>query len=238
MTINIIHPTRNRKEQAFKTASKWLFNADRPDLIDYTFSIDIDDSEKWYSVVKMMPKPFSNYSKDLYVIKNNNKSAIQAINFAAGYIHLRSNEGENYLLLVVSDDTDSPEHWDTLLLNELNGKSDFCAKVDDGLQPTLVTMPIMDRIYYERYGYIYNPEYRHMFCDQELTAVAIMIGKYIKLPLTFNHLHYTTGKTPKDALNARNDATWYQGETLFNERMKTNFGIDNPVVPYSSIIWR
>ena len=239
MEIKIIHPTRNRKEQAFKTASKWLEKSDRPGLIDYYFSVDTDDIDKWYSIVKIMPKPLvSNYIQDLFVLKNDNKSAIEAINYAAWYIDQYADTAEKYLLIVVSDDTDAPEHWDTLLLKELEGKSDFVAKVNDGLQHTLVTMPIMDRIYYERYGYLYHPDYKHMFCDQELTAVAIMTGKYIKLPLTFHHLHYTTGKSPYDEINRRNDATWAQGEALFNERLKTNFDIENPVVPYSSIIWK
>lgn len=219
MKISIIHPTRNRLEHAYKTAMKWHNNADSVDNFEYILSVDEDDISD-YSIF-----PLS------FILYNTNKSAIEAINNGAKI-------AIGNILIVVSDDTDCPEHWDTLLLNELKGKSDFCAKVDDGLQPTLVTMPIMDRFYYSRYGYIYHPDYLHMHCDQELTAVAIMTCKYIKLPLTFNHLHYSTGKTPKDALNLKNDATWYQGESLFNERLKTNFGISQPVVPYSAIQWR
>lgn len=224
MKIIIIHPTRERTEQANLTARKWIDRAN--EAPEYWLSIDSNDKSDYGD------KNWNGVS----FITGSNKSAIEAINSAAK--HVSTSSFKEYILIVVSDDTDCPEHWDTLLLNELKGKSDFCAKVNDGLQPTLVTMPIMDRVYYERYGYIYEPGYNHLFCDQELTAVSMMTGKYIKLPLTFNHLHYSTGQTPKDALNLRNDSTWYQGETLFNERLKTNFGIDNPVVPYSSIQWR
>lgn len=231
--ITIIHPTRGRKKIALDTAWKWLACADDPFNIEYIFSVDNNDTEKWTSVIYMQPKGVENSIHALLVTKNDNNSAIGAINNAA-----KVAAGD--ILIVVSDDTDCPEHWDTLLLKELEGKSDFCAKVDDGLQPTLVTMPVMDRIYYERYNYIYNPNYFHMFCDQELTAVAIMTDKYLKLPLTFNHLHYSTGKSPKDAINEKNDLSWPQGEGLFNERLKTNFGIpENEIVkPYSSIQWR
>ena len=124
------------------------------------------------------------------------------------------------------------------MLLAVKGKEDFLLKTDDGLQKTLVTLPIMDRKYYERFGYVYHPDYSHMFADQELTAVAIMTGKYVKLPLLFEHLHYSTGKTPKDVINSKNDSTWQQGERLFNERLKSNFGIENPVIPYSEIVWR
>jgi len=224
MNISVIHPSRHRPKEAVATACKWRDNAGF--VFEYILSLDNDD--------KALPdylKLFDNFGYTEKGCTYDNKSAIEAINKAA-----KVAIGD--ILVVISDDTDCPMGWDTLLLKELEGKTDFCAKVDDGIQPTLVTMPIMDRVYYERYGYIYHPDYKHMFCDQELTAVALMTGKYIKLPLTFNHLHYTTGKTPKDALNLRNDATWQQGERLFNKRLETNFGIDNPVMPYSNIIWR
>lgn len=154
-----------------------------------------------------------------------------AINYGA--LHSNGN-----IIIVVSDDFSCPEHWDTLLLEALKGKSDYCVKTQDGLQPTLMTLPIMDRVYYERFGYIYYPEYRHMFCDQEMTAVAHMLGKAISLPILFPHNHYTTGKFKRDAITARNNATWQQGKKLFNERLKFNFGIDNPVIQYSQIKWR
>jgi hypothetical protein len=96
----------------------------------------------------------------------------------------------------------------------------------------------MDRAYYTRFGYVYYPGYRHMFCDQEMTAVGHLLGKVIDLDMTFEHMHYSVGKSNYDEINRKNDATWSQGEALFNERLKTNFGIDNPVVPYSSIVWK
>lgn len=229
--ISIIHPTRNRKKQALKTMSKWLFNADKPHKIEYIFSVDNNDVEYWASKVRIMPKTFSTLSMDCLVIKNYNQNAIQAINYAAKF-------ALGDLFIIVSDDTDCPEHWDTLLLQAFEGKSDFCVKTDDGLQPTLITMPIMDRVYYERYGYVYFEGYRHLFADQELTSVALMTGKYIKLDLKFPHLHYSTGQSPKDEINVKNDLTWRQGELLFNERLKTNFGITEPVMQYSDIKWR
>lgn len=225
MKISVIHPSRGRPEQAAKTQSEWIwrtydngYGEGEPTWeVEFITSLDNDDP--------------SNYNMIDTVIRNDNKSAIEAINNAA-----KVATGD--ILVVISDDFDCFAAWDKYLIKYLDGKSDFCAKTDDGLQPTLITMPIMDRVYYERYGYIYEPSYRHMFADQELTSVAIMTGKYIKLPLLFPHNHYTTGKTPKDSINIRNDSTWVQGERLFNERLKTNFGIENPVVPYESIKWR
>lgn len=240
MKIKIIHPTRGRKNIALQTASRWMQMAERPFDIDYYFSVDNDDADKWASDIVILPRPYnlSAIEKHLCVLKHDNKSAIEAINWAASLIHVGTNGNENYLLVIISDDFDCQSNWDTKLLNHIKGRTDFCAKTIDGIQPTLITLPIMDRIYYERFGYVYHPAYQHMFCDQEMTAVAIMTGKYLKFPILFEHMHYSVGKAAKDAISLKNDATWQQGETLFNERLKTNFGIENPVVPYESIVWK
>lgn len=231
MKISIIHPTRGRKQQALTTANTWMRNSYNAENIEYIFSVDTTDIQEWCSRIEFFPYVFNNYLYSASVLKSDNKSAIEAINNAT-----KIATGD--LLVIISDDFDAPEHWDTLLIEALGGKSDFCAKTDDGLQPTLITMPVMDRIYYERYGYVYFEGYRHLFADQELTAVAMMTGKYIKLDLSFPHLHYSTGKSPKDEISVKNDLTWKQGEKLFNERLKTNFGIMEPVMQYSEIQWR
>lgn len=225
MKISVIHASRSRPQQCYDVVKKWIQRADIPrnHELEYIVSIDFDDDiEKYYPIEK-------EYWAQLVVQEN--KSAIEAINWGAKH-------ATGDVLISVSDDTDCPDKWMSKLIELICGKSDFCAKAEDGIQPTLVTMPIVDRLFYERYGYIYNSDYKHLFCDQELTAVAMMTGKYIKLPLTFPHLHYSIGGMKKDAINIKNDATWVQGETLFNERLKSNFGIENPVMEYKEIKWR
>lgn len=238
MKISIIHPTRGRKQMAFDTVYKWLSNADNLENISYCFSVDTDD--EWMpSCVQFAPNnctPDNLFTAN--VIKNNNKSAIEAINFAAKLIHINTNSKENYLLVIVSDDFSCPEHWDTLLLDALKGKSDFIVKTQDGIQKTLITLPILDRTYYERFGYVYFGEYQHLWCDTEMTVVAHYLGKVINLPIEFKHNHHSIGATPKDAISIKNDSTWMQGELLFNKRLKDNFGIKNPLIRYEDIQWR
>lgn len=216
--ISVVYPTKGRPKIAIETYHKWLSRADNMRTSDFLLSIDDSDN---YDYLDFSCK----------VLNMPNKNAVEAINSAAKYV-------KNDVIVVISDDFDCPQHWDTLLIEAIGNRKDFCAKTNDCLQPTLITLPIMDRVYYERYGYIYNPDYAHMFVDQEMTAVALMTGKYIKLDLTFEHLHYSTGKSKKDAINDRNNATWQQGERLFNERLKNNFGIEKPVMEYKDIVWR
>jgi hypothetical protein len=221
MKISIIHPSRGRAEKAFHTYQRWANNADGE--VEYILSLDNDFCDDYYL-------QFFYVDHLIKVCLMTNRSAIDAINNAA-------KKATGDLLIVVSDDFDCPEHWDTLLLEALAGQSDFLVKTKDGLQPTLITLPIMDRAYYNRFGYIYHPDYRHMFSDQEMTAVGHMLGRVVTLDIEFPHNHYTTGRNERDAISRRNDATWSQGERLFNERLKTNFGIENPVMAYGDIKW-
>lgn len=225
MKISIIHPTRQRASIAYSTFRNWTEKASDWNNFEYVMAVDTDDRPGQYQEFR------KNFALNFYIAMGNNKTAIEAINRAA-----EACTGD--LIVVISDDFDCPEHWDTLLLEALAGKEDFLVKTQDGLQKTLITLPIMDRKYYERFGYIYHPDYKHMHCDEEMTIVGHMLGKVITLPLLFPHNHYTTGKFKKDAISERNDATWAHGQHTLNRRAKGNFGIANPLVRREDIKWK
>lgn len=211
MKISILHASRSRPQMAHNTRHKWLSSALYPQNIEYILSLDDDDP-----LISKYDTPF--------ICNDTNRSAIDAFNRAA-------EQSMGQLLIAISDDFDCPLHWDKLLIDAIGDRTDFCAKTDDGQQSWIITLPIMDRVYYERFGYIYHPEYNHLFCDTEMTHVADMLGRKVTLPITFPHNHYTTGVNAKDAVNVKNDATWAQGEALYLERMKRNF-----YLPVSSIV--
>lgn len=207
MKISIIHPSRGRPEQAIQTVKNWIDKADDKEF-EYLLICDSDD-----------PLIYKYHQRTDFPVHNNHKSAIEAINSGA-----KRSTGD--ILIIVSDDFDCPEHWDTLLLEALKGKSDLCVKTSDGIQPFIITLPIMDRTYYNRFGYVYNPEYAHMFADLEMSCVAHGLGKYLKVDMEFKHNHYTALKQKPDAINIKNNRTWRQGQNTFMERHKINFGID------------
>lgn len=223
MKISVIHPSRSRPEMAKQTISKWVNRADN--AFEYILMHDSDERKLYETINSEFGYP------TVMVYTRDNKSAIEAINIGAKFAH-----GD--ILIIVSDDTDCPEHWDTLLLESLKDKSDYIVKTQDGLQKTLITMPIMDRAYYNRFGYIYHPDYLHMHCDEEMTIVGHMLDRVITLDLLFQHNHYTTGKMQMDAINVKNNSTWAHGQCTLDRRAKDNFGIVNPMVQRGDIQWR
>ena len=216
-TITIIHPSRSRPAMAFQTKNKWMSNALRPSEIEYILSVDNDDPQ-----LQDYNTEFK-YSADVTIKYNNNNSAMQAINVVAP-------DSKGNLIVVVSDDFDCFEGWDEYLLSHLQGDSDYIVKTSDGYMNSnwLITLPIMDRAYYNRFGYIYHPDYKHMWSDTEMTTVGHMLGKIIDLQnsnAVFKHRHYTINEMQKDAVIEKNDATWNQGKSLFLERFDRDFDL-------------
>lgn len=89
----------------------------------------------------------------------------------------------------------------------------------------LCTMSIMDRVYFNRTGYIFNPVYYSLWADNEETERSKILGcyKFVDIPI-FDHLHYSNGKAVKDALYKRND-TYKKDQVTFNQRKEINFGL-------------
>jgi hypothetical protein len=204
--ISIIHPSRSRPEKSYNTYRKWSDSAQYPDGVKWLCSLDWDDDISAY-----MDAYTVNGFPVMSPIINKNRSCVDAINNAAK--HWRC-DGD--ILLVVSDDTDCFSGWDTALLKAVEGKTDWILKTDDGIQPYIITMPCMDRAYYNRTGYIYHPDFEHMFCDTYMTCVADITGRKITSNLMFKHLNDTI----KDDLRKRTDGTWQQGQDTFIRLMK------------------
>jgi hypothetical protein len=212
LLISILHPTRSRPHKSLDTTSKWIKQVG----VDYELIVSIDDNDPYRDEYL---RRYSNYDPfKTKVISNPNRSAVDAINNAA-------QESKGNILIVVSDDSDCPDSWGKIIFKATEGKTDFVLKVFDGVQPWINTMPVMDRIYYNRFGYVYFPEYTHMFCDTEFTHVAHILERVIERnDILFPHLHYSVTKEGKDSIAARNDNTWNEGKQLYLKRFKENFG--------------
>jgi hypothetical protein len=76
----------------------------------------------------------------------------------------------------------------------------------DGLRPKedpLMTLTVMGFPLYKQFGYIYNPEYKSLYCDNEQTAVCHRLGKLAIAPYCIIRHEWTN--EPFDTLHARNE---------------------------------
>lgn len=211
--ISIIHPSRSRPKKSFDTIKRWIQRAGTDDL-EVIVSLDLDDPmlNEYARLYEQLP-----FAHTKVIMDNNN--AVKAINRAA-----RIAQGNT--LIVVSDDTDCCANWATKIIKYTEHKTDWVLKVQDGIQPKMITQPILDRVYFQRDGFIYNPAYDHAWADREFTEVAHRRKRVITKNMMFRHLHYSVLKNKKrDEQYARTDATFDSGKKIFLERQKMNFGL-------------
>lgn len=110
--------------------------------------------------------------------------------------------------------------------NSLVKDLDKCLHFPDGNRKDLITMSIMGRDYYNRFNYIYHPDYISLYCDNEQTEVAKMLGcyKYVDKQI-FEHLHPAYGKAVFDAQYQHTESFGNVDLQTYLKRKEANFGI-------------
>lgn len=197
--ISLIHPSRGRPRKAYEAATKWISRSGVNE-IEYILSIDEDEP--------FAPEYQRLFTELTYIVRPN-RSAVEAINNAA-----QKTTGD--LLVVMSDDFECPKNWGQIIEKTTRNKKDFLLKVHDGTQSWIVTLPIMDRAYYERLGHIYHPNFRHMFCDTWMTHQADATGKMVvRNEIVFKHNHYSVTREGRDEVSKKADSTWKSGMAAY-----------------------
>ena len=210
MKFSLIHPSRGRAKQAFKTALDWMTFAGDVE-VEHIISIDYSDSQKFEYI-----QLFTGISE---LIANDNKSVVEATNHAA-----KVATGD--VLIYLSDDFKCPENWGELLKSKILVE-DFIIKVNDCIHPfstAVLTIPIMSKSVYQKLGYFWHPEYKSMFCDEHLYWKAKLNNWLVMAPeLKFPHHHYSVGKAPHDETYKNSEANWDQGKAVFARHKAEGF---------------
>ena len=69
-----------------------------------------------------------------------------------------------------------PKPNDSFEISEIR-TNNYLLKTNDSTEGWICTLPIMDKEFYQSQGYVYNPIYKHLFCDTELTHIADITGR-------------------------------------------------------------
>jgi hypothetical protein len=207
-TIALIHPSRGRPDKARQAYEEWLKNADE----DFEYVISIDTSDPTQS------KYFANFINDCDLVQGDNRSIVDAVNLACSHVVAD-------IYVVMSDDFGCPKGWDTIIKQAMPLDRPAVIQVRDTIQDEIVTLPILNRLMYEKLGHVYHPRYFSMFADNDLTECAKIHGELIKLDVVFEHRHYVNKKAPMDATYERENSqkAWNVGKKFFEMRKRTGF---------------
>ena len=187
---------------------------------DYHVLISVDKDDQ-----SMYPLPVldGNYT----FVVGNSKNKIDALNR-----DINEFDYDFDILINMSDDMIfTKKGFDDIIRAEFYKDFNQYLHFNDGNQKSNVcTMHIVGREYYNRFKYIYHPDYISLWCDVENDIVAKQLGcyKYMGDDLQlFKHLHPAWGLAPQDALSIKTEdrALWIADEITFNKRKRKNFGI-------------
>jgi hypothetical protein len=95
---------------------------------------------------------------------------------------------------------------------------DAVVQSPDGLRlDNLITMPIVGRAWFDRFGYLYHPDYVALWCDNEMTDEAERIGHIIRHPVPIMR-HHWIGERGGDALLLANEREYHADAATYKRR--------------------
>jgi hypothetical protein len=133
------------------------------------------------------------------------------------------------ILLNISDDQfPIVKGYDDMIRQAMPESLDASLWFYDSHQTRINTQEILGRKYYDNQGYIYHPEYKSFFCDNEATEVAKQKEKLIfNETCIIKHLHPDWNEKSlhptNDNLYQKNSKFWQHDEELFAKRESCNF---------------
>ena len=172
MNIIVKFPTRNRPEKFREVFQRYHTFLSGKHNVRFVVSMDQDDAKMNTQEIKTFLDGYTNVS----YFYGNSSSKIEAINANL------DNLGEFDVILLASDDMIPNQNgYDDIIANamiESFPDTDGVLGFKDGRRPDdLITFTIMGRKYFDRFGYLYNPAYTSVFCDNEFTEVAKILNR-------------------------------------------------------------
>ena len=200
MKLLVKFPTRNRKDKFFKVFKKYQNLCEDLDNTYFLITLDNDDEDMSSSEVNDIFNTF----KNVKVVYGNSDSKIHAINRDIELV------GDWDIILLASDDmTPKVKGYDNIIRNKMKEyypDTDGILWFNDGHQGNnLNTLCILGKKYYDRFGYIYHPEYKSVWSDNEFMIVGNLLGKQTYFDeVIIEHEHPDWGYGGRDIIHQIN----------------------------------
>lgn len=146
-------------------------------------------------------------------------SKIHAIN--------RDLESPDWDWAVIGSDDMIPltQNWDEKIRAEaqrLFPDGDGIIWPQDGYNMRIPTIPIMGRKYYDRFGWVFDPRFKSLYCDDLLKIQSEKLGKIKQTTeIKFQHSHYRNRHRMRDELDKKNESFMKQDYELFRDIVRT-----------------
>lgn len=230
MRLVIKFPTRERPQKFVSVLDKYINFLSGMHDVHFVVSFDHDDpSMNNDNMLSLFNRINTQLNGNFHPICGKSTGKISAIN-----ADLEVVRGLNPDVILLASDDMIPVHggYDDVIARAMAKffpDTDGVLWFNDGFSGgnKLITLSILGRKYFDRFGYLYYPGYKSVFCDNEFTEVAKLLGKVVFIDHVIIQ-HQWVGATTPDALHARNESsdTYAHDQPLYQERLAKNFDLN------------
>lgn len=217
MKLLIKFPTRNRPNKFLKTLVRYIdYLDDKTTKIVVT--CDNDDVTMKDDYIKEVILNYDNVE----LLSGNHKSKIEAVNADLDKFDF------DIVLLASDDMIPMVKGYDTIIKNKMMEHypdTDGVLWFNDGYQGNkLNTLSIMGKKYYDRFNYIYSPDYLSVWCDNEFMDVANILNKQTYFDeVIIKHEHPDWGFGGRDDIHTLNSKHEAHDRMVYTSRKNNNF---------------
>jgi len=219
MNLIIKFPTRGRADKFLNVLNRYIeFMDDKSTKIIVSCDNDDETMKQGYVMDELSSM------ENVTVVFGDSKTKIEACN--------ADMEGVDFDIVLLASDDMVPQvrGYDTIIKEAMEDyfpDTDGVLWFNDGYQSRAMnTLCILGKKYYDRFSYIYHPDYISLWCDNEFTVVANMLGrqKYFERVI-IQHQHPAAGFGKIDNLYDVNNKYNDVDMTTFMRRQQNRFGL-------------
>ncbi len=220
MKILCKFPTRSRPQQLLKVLNLLHEKATDKENVFYLITFDNDDT----TMTHQLKCDVLDMTGRQAMIGGTSNNKIHACNR-----DMPVDDFEWDIVVLMSDDMiPQLDGWDDIIRSAMTKyypDTDGCLWFNDGYQPRICTLVIMGKVYYDRTGYLYHPDYHSLFADNEQTEVAQGLDKMTYFTtVLFKHEHYANNSmVTRDKLYDRNEALFNIDKQTYERRKAQGF---------------
>ena len=199
--------------------------------VSFLLSFDEDDATMNNVGMKNWFKPLG---KNVHVHFGHSKTKIEACN-----ADLDKAPDFDIILLASDDMIPVQEGYDDIICSDMEKyfpDTDGVLWYNDGLVgDALNTLSIMGKKYFDRFGYMYHPDYESVYCDNEFMESSRMLGKCEYIDNVIIKHEWVGMAEPNDPLHQKNhtlDLYHRDGNVLLSRRAN-NYGLKQEEIKYA-----
>ena len=218
MTVDFLFkfPTRQRRKKFFNVLDLYYNSLSGKHSYKFIISMDKDDVDMNNDRVKRKLNTYEN----LEYYFGDNKSKIEAIN-----ANMKNVENFKIIYNISDDMIPKEKNLDSIIYNDMMKyfrNLDGCLHYNDGrVGKRLNTLVIMGKKLYDYFGYVYHPDYKSLWCDNEFHTITKQMKKtkYIDRVIVRHEWPGANG----DKLYRRNENLYTRDKKIFEKRRLLGF---------------